>query len=73
MKNLKIKEISSFGQKQGENMKIGKFPWESGRLGSYEKGIRLFQSNIFEKLILKESNVIYLNIPFNITLFLKKA
>ena len=35
MKNLKIKEISSFGQKQGENTKIRKFSWESGRLGSY--------------------------------------
>ena len=35
MKNLKIKEISSSGQKQGENTKIGKFPGESGRLGSY--------------------------------------
>ena len=36
MKNLKIGEISYSGQKQGENMKIGKFPWESGRLGSYD-------------------------------------
>ena len=35
MKNLKIGEISSSGQKQGENTKIGKFPRESGRLGSY--------------------------------------
>ena len=38
MKNLKIKEISSSGQKQGENMKIGKFPAETGRLGSYVLG-----------------------------------
>ena len=35
MKNLKIGEISSSGQKQGENTKIGKFPQESGRLGSH--------------------------------------
>ena len=35
MKNLKIKKISSSGQKQGENTKIRKFPQESGRLGSY--------------------------------------
>ena len=35
MNNLKIWEISSSGQKQRENMKIWKFPRESGRLGSY--------------------------------------
>ena len=35
MKNLKIRDISSSGQKQGENTKIGKFPRKSGRLGSY--------------------------------------
>ena len=29
MKNLKIWEISSFAQKQGENTKIGKFSRES--------------------------------------------
>ena len=36
MKNLKIGEISSSGQKQGENTKIGKFPRKSERLGSYD-------------------------------------
>ena len=35
MKNLKTGVISSSGQKQGENTKIGKFPRKSGRLGSY--------------------------------------
>ena len=35
MINLKIGEISSSGQKQGENIKIGKFPRKLGTLGSY--------------------------------------
>ena len=39
MKNLKIEEISSSGQKQGKNMKIGKFPRELGRPGSYDNTI----------------------------------
>ena len=35
MENLKIREISFSGQKQGENMKIQKFYWKSGRFRSY--------------------------------------
>ena len=42
MKNLKIWEISSSGQKQGENTKIGKFPRKSGRLGSYVTNNNIF-------------------------------
>ena len=45
MKNLKSGEISSSDQKQGENMKIGKFPRESKRLGSYVIGHEIL--NIF--------------------------
>ena len=50
MKNLKIKEISSSGQKQGENTKIEKFPRETGRLGSYA----IITNKNKKKLILKK-------------------
>ena len=41
MENLKIGKILSSGQKQGENTKIQKFSWKSGRLGSYAYEIHL--------------------------------
>ena len=53
MKNLKIGEISSSGQKQGENTKIGKFPQKSGRLGSYVKIIYNFVQGILKKVNIK--------------------
>ena len=51
MKNLKIGEISSSGQKQGENTKIGKLPRESRRLGSYANAFKNVKNhNFFEKI-----------------------
>ena len=60
MKNLKIREISFSGQKQGENSKIGKLRGKSGRLSSYAPGTegyleRGFQHNksVNQTIILK--------------------
>ena len=65
MKNLKIGEISSSGQKQGENTKIGKFPRESGRLGSY---VYPFTATKYKCKIRSRSKIEYCieNHPFKI-------
>ena len=45
MENVKTRKISSFGQKQGKNMKIGKFYQQLGRIDSYVKAMPTTRRN----------------------------
>ena len=58
-RNPKIRKISSSDQKQGENTKIGKLSWKSGRLGSYKKPNSLKICKFFEARSIVTKNKIF--------------